>query len=126
MKFSLYTKQIGFSRLYFHGSLITTFCDFCVSFYVIRVLLHTGREDLSYYFQRQKDRLGLPNSVSQTCIDWNYRVLGKVMAPRVKVNTSKIIRLLPTKIKQSSANTLQRMVSQLQFVISNRINSSQA
>ena len=45
--------------------------------------------DLSYYFQRQKDRPGLPNSVSQTCIDWNYPVLGTVMAPRVEVNTSK-------------------------------------
>ena len=52
-------------------------------------LLPHGREDLSYYFQRQKDRLGLSNSMSQTCIDWNYRVLGTVMAPRVEVNTSK-------------------------------------
>ena len=58
-------------------------------------------------------------------IDWNYRVLSKVMAPRVKVNTSRIIRLLP-KIEQSSANKLQRMVLQLQFVISNKINGSQA
>ena len=58
MKFSLYTKQTGFSRLYFRGSVITTFRGFRVSFYVIRVLhvLPHGREDLSYYFQRQKDR----------------------------------------------------------------------
>ena len=34
MKFLLYTKQIGFLQLYFHGSLITSFHSFCVSFYV--------------------------------------------------------------------------------------------
>ena len=65
-------------------------------------------------------------SVRKIDIDWNnrgnYRVLGKVMAPRVEVNTSNII----PKIEQSSANTLQKIVLQLQFVILNRMNGSQA
>ena len=65
-------------------------------------------------------------SVRKIDIDWNnqgnYRVLGKVMAPRVEVNTSNII----PKIEQSSANTLQRIVLQLQFIILNTMNGSQA
>ena len=54
---------------------MTTFCGFRVSFYVVHIfcccmhMLPHGREDLSYYFQRQKDRFGLPNSVPQTCIE---------------------------------------------------------
>ena len=39
------------------------------SHFVAYMCFHMAAKDLSYYFQHQNDRLGLPNSMSQTCID---------------------------------------------------------
>ena len=52
-----------------------TYCKFSCKLLCFLRFLHTKllhdckRSILTYYFQCQKDRLGLPNSVSQTCID---------------------------------------------------------
>ena len=40
--------------------------------FVAYTCFHMAAKIASYYFQHQKDRLGLLNSVSQICIDWSY------------------------------------------------------
>ena len=77
------------------------FCGFRMSFYVVRVfccmhVLPHGCEDLSYYFQRQKDRFGLPNSVPQTCIE-----LLSIRQSDGSKSRGEYIKKLP-KIEQSS------------------------